>query len=340
MTPFGTTSQGEPVHRLDLSDGPLTASLLTWGSNLHDVRLAGVPHALTLGSPDFAPYEGPLATAGGLIAPVANRISGAAATLDGRRVELEERAGAGLTLHSGSAGTHRKLWRVEDRGPAHALLAIDLPDGEAGFPGRRRIAARWLAAGASLTLTVEATTDAPTWINVANHGYWNLDGSKTIAGHTLESPAARYLPADGDGLVTGEVAPVDGTPLDFRGGRELAPGEPHVDHNLILARARRDLTHAATLTGATGIRMTLETTEPGLQVYDGWKLSDVGAPDHQGRPVAPHRGVALEAQAWPDAPNRPDFPSVRLDPGETYRQVTRWSFQSSRSATRRRSLPV
>ena len=326
MTPFGTTSRGEAVHRLTLSDGPLTAAILTWGSNLQDVRLAGVPHSLTLGSPEFAPYEGPLASAGGLIAPVANRISGAAAPLDGRTVELEERPGEGLTLHSGSGGTHRKLWRVEDRGPAHALLAVDLPAGEAGFPGERRLTARWRAEGAALTLTVEATTDAPTWINVANHSYWNLDGSETIAGHVLDCPADRYLPADDDGLVTGEVAPVDGTPLDFRGGRTLAAGAPHVDHCLVLSDARRDLEDAATLTGASGVGMTLATTEPGLQVYDGWKLKDVGSPDHGGRPLAAHRGVALEAQGWPDAPNRPGFPSVRLDPGETYRQVTRWTF--------------
>ena len=326
MTPFGTTSRGEAVHRLTLSDGPLTAAILTWGSNLQDVRLAGVPHSLTLGSPEFAPYEGPLASAGGLIAPVANRISGAAAPLDGRTVELEERPGEGLTLHSGSGGTHRKLWRVEDRGPAHALLAIDLPASEAGFPGDRRLTARWRAEGAALTLTVEATTDAPTWINVANHSYWNLDGSQTVAGHVLDCPADRYLPADDDGLVTGEVAPVDGTPLDFRGGRTLAAGAPHVDHCLVLSDARRDLAHAATLTGASGVSMTLATTEPGLQVYDGWKLKDVGSPDHGGRPLAAHRGVALEAQGWPDAPNRPGFPSVRLDPGETYRQVTRWTF--------------
>ena len=327
MTPFGITSRGAPVHRLTLSDGPLTAQVLTWGSNLHDVRLDGVPHALALGSPDLAPYEGPLATAGGLIAPVANRISGASASLDGRTVALEERDGTGLTLHSGSAGTHRKLWRVEDRGPAHALLAIDLPDGEAGFPGRRRVTAHWRADGATLTLTVEATTDAPTWINVANHGYWNLDGSETIAGHVLECPAARYLPANEDGLVTGEVAEVGGTRFDFRGGRALETGPPHLDHNLILADARRDLARAATLTGASGLAMTMETTEPGLQVYDGWKLADVGAPDHQGRPVGPHRGLALEAQGWPDAPSHPGFPSIRLDPGETYRQVTRWSFE-------------
>ncbi len=327
MTPFGTTSQGETVHRLALSDGPLTAHVLTWGSVLQDVRLAGLPHSLTLGSPDFAPYEGPLATAGGLIAPVANRISGAAAPLDGRTVALEERPGTGLTLHSGSAGTHRKSWRVEDHSPAHALLAIDLPDGEAGFPGDRRIAAHWHAEGASLTLTVEATTDAPTWINVANHSYWNLDGAPTIAGHALACPAARYLPADEEGLVDGTVADVAGTPLDFRGGRTLGAGTPHLDRCLVLGHARRPLAHAATLTGATGARMVMETTEPGLQVYDGWKLADVGAPDHHGRPVAPHAGVALEAQGWPDAPNRPAFPSIRLDPGETYRQVTHWTFE-------------
>ena len=329
MTPFGTTAAGKTVHRLTLSDGPLSASILTWGSTLQDVRLDGVSHALTLGSPGFAPYEGPLASAGGLIGPVVNRISGARADLDGRTVRLEAREGTGMTLHSGSAGTHRKLWTLEDHGPAHALLAIDLPDGEAGFPGARRLTARWQVEGAALTLEVEATTDAPTWINVANHSYWNLDGTETIEGHVLECPAARYLTADEEGLVDGGIASVEGTALDFRGGRALGLGLPHLDNNLILAEARRELSHAATLTGASGVRMILETTEPGLQVYDGWKLAPVGAPDHQGREVAPHRALALEAQGWPDAPSHPGFPSIRLDPGETCRQVTRWSFAAS-----------
>ena len=330
MTPFGTLSDGRPVHRFDLrGGGPLTASVLDWGACLMDVRLDGVAHALTLGTGELEAYQGPLASAGGLIGPVVNRISGAAAELDGETHRFEARdegGGPPRTLHSGSAGTHRKLWRVQDHGPAHVALVHDMPAGEGGFPGDRRATARYEVEGNALTLIVETVTDAPTWINFANHSYWNLDGSASVEGHILAVPADRFLPASEEGLVTGAVQPVEGTPLDFRGGRPLKAGPPHLDHNLCLGDRRGPLALAATLTGLSGLLMEVETTEPGLQVYDGWKLSDVGFTDHQGRPLAPRRAVALEAQMWPDAPNRPGFPSIRVDPGETCRQVTRWTF--------------
>ena len=332
LHPFGTLSDGRAVHRFDLAgSGPLTVSVLDWGACLMDARLAGRSHSLTLGADDLAAYEGPLASAGGLIGPVVNRISEARAVLDGETHHFEpkdEGASPPRTLHSGSAGTHRKLWRVEDHGPSHVSLAHDMPDGEGGFPGNRRTVARYEVEGNTLTLMVETVTDAPTWINFANHSYWNLDGSESVEGHVLTVPAARYLPASEDGLVTGEVAPVEGTSLDFRAGRPLAAGPPHLDHNLCLSDARGLLAPAATLTGRSGVRIEMETTEPGLQVYDGWKLKDVGFADHQGRPLAPRRAVALEAQMWPDAPNRDAFPSVRVDPGETCRQVTRWTFHA------------
>ena len=330
MTPFGTLSDGRPAHRFDLSGGgPLTASVLDWGACLMDVRLDGTDHSLTLGTGDFAAYEGPLASAGGLVGPVVNRISGAEASLDGETFRFDvkdEGGGPPRTLHSGSAGTHRKLWQVADHGPSHVTLTHDMPDGEGGFPGNRRATARYEVEGNALTLTVETVTDAPTWINFASHSYWNLDGSTSVEGHVLECPASLYLPASEEGLVTGEVESVEGTRFDFRDGRALKAGPPHLDHNLCLSDRRGPLAVIGTLTGRTGIRLELASTEPGLQVYDGWKLEDVGFADHQGHPLAPRRAVALEAQMWPDAPNREDFPSIRVDPGETCTQITRWTF--------------
>ena len=329
MTPY-TLSDGRIAHAFQLTDelaggGTFGARVLQWGACLQDVRHSAVPHALTMGVEDLTLYEGPMATAGGLIGPVVNRISGAAATLDGRAYAFEPRADSGgATLHSGSAGTHRKLWEIVEHGPRHVTLRIDTPDGEGGFPGNRTATARYEVAGPALTLTVEAETDAPTWINFANHSYWNLDGSETIAGHALVSPAERYLPANEEGLVNGRIEDVEGTPLDFREGRGVKPGPPHLDHALVLADGRRALAPAAVLTGASGLRLEIDTTEPSIQGYDGWKLKDVGAPDHQGRAIGAHRALALECQGWPDAPSHDRFPSVRLDPGETYRQMTVW----------------
>ena len=330
MIDFGTLLDGRPVHRFDLSNGgPLAVSVLDWGACLMDVCLDGRAYSLALGTNDVAAYEGPLASAGGLVGPVVNRISGARAALDGvtyRFDAKDEGAEPPRTLHSGRAGTHRRLWQVADHGQSHVVLTHDMPDGEGGFPGNRRATARYAVTENALTLTVETVTDAPTWINFASHSYWNLDGSDAVDGHVLESPAPRYLPAGEDGLVTGAVEPVAGTRFDFRTGRTLAAGPPHLDHNLCLSDARGPLRPIATLTGQTGVRMTMESTEPGLQVYDGWKLKDVGYRDHQDRPLAPRRAVALEAQMWPDAPNRPAFPVIRVDPGETCTQVTRWTF--------------
>ena len=314
-----TTALGETVHRVVLGAGDLSVALLTHGARVQDVRLGGVP--LTLGTDAVAPYEGPMASVGGLVGPVANRISGARAPLDGETVRLEANAD-GLTLHSGSGGTHRKVWTLEEADEAHAAMSITLPDGEAGFPGNRRITARYaVEAPGSLTLTVEATTDAPTWMNVANHSYWRLGGEE-LEGHRLRVAADRYLPASPEGLVTGEVAEAEG-PFDLRGGRSL---DGDYDHCFCLADRRRPLTPVAWLDGPEA-RMELATTEPGLQVYTGHKLRDFGAPGHDGRPFGPRAGLALEAQGWPDAPNHRTWPSIRLDPGERYHQATRWTFE-------------
>ena len=318
---IGETTGGEPVHRVVLALGDLEVALLTHGARIQDVRLRGVP--LTLGTKTLAPYEGAMSSVGGLIAPVVNRIAGAKAPLDGRILEVEDNKG-GVTLHSGSGGTHKKVWRLDDATPARAVLSIELPHNEAGFPGERRITALFaVEAPGTLTLTVEATTDRPTWMNVANHSYWRLGGDD-VAGHRLRVAADRYLPAGRDGLVTGEVEPVRG-PFDLRHGRAL-DAEFEYDHAFCLADARRALTPVAWLEGPAA-RMELATTEPGLQVYAGWKLEDYGVPDHDGRPFAPWRGLALEAQGWPDAPNHPGWPSIRLGPEETYRQTTRWRFE-------------
>ena len=317
---YGATAGGEAVHRVVLGAGDLAVAVLTHGARLQDVRLRGEP--LTLGTDALAPYEGPMASFGALVAPVVGRIAGAQAPLDGRVVELEAND-RGLTRHSASAGTHRKVWALDDAGPDHAALSITLPDGEAGFPGRRRVTARYeVEAPATLTMTVEARTDAPTWINVANHAYWRL-GGEGIADHRLRVAADRYLPAEPSGLPTGEVAPVAG-PFDLREGRTLGR-EPDYDHNVCLSSGRRPLTPVAWLEGPSA-RLEVSTTEPGLQVYTGQKLRDVGVAGHDGRLFHPRAGIALEAQGWPDAPNHADWPSVRLDPGEVYRQVTRWRF--------------
>lgn len=320
MTPFGTLADGRPVHALTLTAGDLTVSLLTLGATIRDLRLAGVGHSLTLGSDDPQDYTGGrLAWFGSLVGPVANRIANARATIGGRQLQFEANQQGRHALHSGAASSCHKLWQVVDHGPAHATLALDLPDGEGGFPGNRHVTARFaITDAATLTQTVTTTTDAATLVNFTNHGYWNLDGSARWTGHTLRIAADRYLAIDDDLIPQGPPRAVQGTPFDLRQGYVMSPGDPVLDHNFCLSDAAVPLRDVLWLTGQSGMTMVLATTEPGVQVYDGRAARLPGGAFHQ--------GLAIEAQGWPDAPNRPDFPSVLLAAGDTRTQVTQWRF--------------
>jgi aldose 1-epimerase len=319
MTPFGTTADGRTVHALRLSAGDVTATILTLGAALQDLRLAGAHYPLTLGSDRVADYQGQMRHHGTLIGPVVNRLSGAQAPINGQVHRFQANQDNRHTLHCGAAGTHLHLWDVADHGPTHATLTIALPDGMGGFPGNRRLTARFqVTAPATLRMTVTATTDAATLINVANHSYWNLDGSEVWDGHTLQVHADRYLPTTPDFTPTGEIRAVAGTPMDFRTPRAITPGNPPFDTNYCLADARGPLRDALTLTGRSGVSMTVATTEPGIQIYDGRNAIRPGR--------TPHEGLAIEAQFWPDAPNQAGFPPIDLHPGQPWEQVTEWRF--------------
>ena len=209
MTPFGTTTSGQTVHQITLAAGDLTVRLITLGSIVQSVRLAGVDHDLTLGSDDVADYEGAMRYHGSLIGPVANRISNARAIIDGMSYELE-RNKDGLFLHSGKDATHLKVWQVEEVTPTSARLSIALADGVCGLPGNRTITATWsVTAPGTLSLSVTAITDEPTLMNLANHSYWNLDGTDRWDGHHLRVAADAFLPATDKFFPTGEIVDLD-----------------------------------------------------------------------------------------------------------------------------------
>lgn len=315
---FGRTAGGVEVRAVTLRAEGITVRVLTWGAVLQGVWIDGIGHSLTLGSERLADHEGAMIYHGSLVAPVANRISGARAVLDGRELAFEKNFVGRMTLHSGSAGTQGKVWDLVSADRSSAVLALDLPDGEGGFPGNRRVEARFEVVGGRLRLTISARTDRPTFFNATNHSYWNLDGSDSWAGHRLKVAAEEVLESDGDDCVTGVVAPVAGTDYDFRAGHAPAPGAPPIDHCFVLSRARRDLTPVLWLTGRSGVTMEVATTEPGLQLYDARGAQRPGR--------APYEGIAIEAQGWPDAPNRAGFPSIVLRPGDVLRQVTEWRF--------------
>ncbi len=313
---FGQMPDGRPVPRLTLAAGEIEVHLIALGATLQGLYLRGLPQSLTLGLPLVADYLTPGHCAGNIVGPVANRIGGARAQIDGRSYRFEDNH-EGHTLHSGAAGVQWQLWEVDHADPTAAEMTLDLPDGAGGLPGNRRLSAQFsVAAPAELTLILSAETDAPTLMNPANHSYWNLSGQPTTEGHRLKLAAEHYLPDLPDGRPTGEIAPVAGTDMDLRAGITL-PGPPF-DNNYCLSSEDQPLRPVAWLSAPEGPEMVMETTAPGLQIYDGRRLA-IGS-------HGPYAGLALEAQRWPDAPNNRGFPSILLRPGETFRQITRWRF--------------
>jgi aldose 1-epimerase len=192
------------------------------------------------------------------------------------------------------------------------------PHGEEGFPGRLEVTVTYaLDADGALRITYGAVTDAPTVVNLTDHSYWNLSGagSGSASGHELSVAAGRYTPVDADLIPTG-VAAVDGTRFDFRTARAVGTG---YDHNLVLDKGVTDTAEpvAELYDPVSGRLLTVSTTEPGLQLYTG---------GHLPAPFSPADGIALETQHFPDSPNRPEFPTTRLDPGAAYRSETVYGF--------------
>ncbi|MBL4918136.1 aldose epimerase family protein [Szabonella alba] len=309
---FGKAPDNALVHGVTLSAGNLQAEILTWGAALRSVRLAGVAHDLTHGVQRMADFFPDMRFHGAIVGPVANRISGARAVIDGREHRFEIDSEPGATLHSGPSGLHRRLWQIADHRPDRLVLHCALADGEGGFPGNRVIRATYgLQAPATLRLTITMQTDAPTVANPAHHGYWTLDGPGGIAGQRLCINADHVTEVDAALLPTGRLLPVAESGFDFRAPRLIEPGQPPLDTNFCLSRARGKLRDVLWLEGRSGVSLTLATTEPGLQIYDQ-------------RPG--YQALAIEPQFWPDAPNRPEFPPIMLQPGQDWQQVSEWRF--------------
>ncbi len=289
----------------------------------------GVMGDVVLGYRDEESYLADGPCAGKIPGRFANRIDGGRFTLDGKEYQLVKNH-PDYQLHGGPDGFSNRLWKASQISDTEVVLTLDSPDGDQGYPGNMHVEATYTwGEDNSLTLSIKATTDAPTILNLTNHTYWNLDGedSGSILDHVLKLNASRWLATSEALIPTGELAPVEGTPMDFRTakpiGRDIKADFPALKYgkgydNCWVLDGAPDLKLAAELSSAaSGRRLEIWTDQPAAQVYTGNWLD--GSPiSKSGRPYRDYDGVAIECQGFPDAPNHPDFPSCVLRPGETY----------------------
>lgn len=276
----------------------------------------------------------------------ANRIAKGKFVLDGKEYSLTINNDPNH-LHGGKVGFDKKVWQPairKDASGIHLDLSYTSPDGEEGYPGNLKVLVTYtLSNGNDLGIAYEATTDAPTILNLTNHSYFNLAGEgsgKTILDHQIRIEADRFTPIDETLIPTG-IAPVDGTPLDFREMTAIGAriGQDHAqlkcglgyDHNFVVQDCRSETPRlvAEVWEPATGRTLQVLTTEPGMQFYCG-NFLDGSKIGKSGQPYQHRTGLCLETQIFPDSPNNqnkgPGYTSAVLRPGQTYRHVTVYRF--------------
>jgi galactose mutarotase-like enzyme len=335
----GALPDGRPVCRIVLGSAPgPVLTLLDLGATVQSLEVLcgdGVRRDVVLGQATPGEYLESTDYLGSTIGRYANRIAAGRFPLDGADVVLGTND-RGNHLHGGPDGFDRRLWTLAEHSDTSARLTLESPDGDQGFPGTLQAEVLFEVTGTDVRVSFTATADATTVVNLTNHAYFNLDGTGvgTIDDHELTVDADAYTPVDATGIPFGGHAPVAGTAFDFRAPAPIGPavrsGEDQVamargiDHNYVLRGS--GLRRAAVLTSRrTGTTLELHTDQPGLQVYtgnflDGSRSSATGGRYRQGD------GIALEPQLFPDTPNRPEFGSAVLRPGETYRSSLVWSF--------------
>lgn len=325
---FGVLPDGRAVGEVRIAAGGLSACVIGWGAVVRDLRLDGAAHPLALGFERLEDYLAHSPHFGAIAGRCANRIAHGRFTLDGVARQLERKPGAAHHLHGGDAAQFgRRLWEMAAVAPDSVTLRLHSPDGDGGYPGAVVVTCAYhIVPPATLVVELSAVTDAPTLVNLAHHSYFNLDGGPDVRAHRLTVAADRYTPT-GEDLIPLGVAPVAGTPFDFRAGRLVgAADSPPYDLNLCLSDARADSPRfAARLEGTRGVTMEVWTTEPGVQFFNAPRM-DIAAGGLEGRRYGAQAGLCLEPQVWPDAINHPDFPGVVLRPGATYRQRSEFRF--------------
>ncbi|TFI59715.1 galactose mutarotase [Sphingomonas parva] len=350
---FGQMPDGQNVEAITLrNEGGVTARIITYGAALQSLLVPDRHEELadvTLGYPTMQGYLAKGEFFGATVGRVANRIAGGRFTLDGQSYQTPLNDGPNA-LHGGTRGFDKVLWKVVEvkEGPsASVTLRYLSPHMDQGYPGALDVTATYtLDESNTLAVDYRATTDRPTVVNLSNHAYWNLAGegsAEGAMGHLLTIPADHFTPVNATLIPTGELRPVAGTVFDFRRptpiGERVRTNDPQIlygkgyDHNWVVARdvARAPRLLARVEDPSSGRVMHVLSNQPGIQFYSG-NFLDGTIVGKSGRLYRQGDAIVLEPQMFPDTPNQPAFGSVRLNPGQTYRNTILFRFSTAGSA--------
>lgn len=346
--PFGTVA-GTPIEQFTLTNANgVEVRAITYGGIITSLKTpdrAGALGDIVLGFDAIDGYLGDHPFFGAIIGRYGNRVAKGRFAIDGTEYTLATNNGPNH-LHGGNKGFDKVIWKAEPRpamaGQSAVTFSYTSPDGEEGYPGALSVEVTYtLNNNNELIVDYLARTDKPTHVNLTQHSYFNLAGAGDILGHELTIDADRYTPVDATLIPTGELAPVEGTPFDFRTstaiGARINDAHPQIkngsgyDHNWVLSRsAKPELQRAARVVEPrSGRTMEVATTEPGVQFYAG-NFLDGKLIGKGGRSYGHRAGFCLETQHYPDSPNQKNFPTTLLMPGAEYKSRTVFAFGTQR----------
>ena len=343
--PFGKTADGQAVEAFTLKNANgIEVTAITYGGIITSLKVPdrnGAIGDVVLGFGTIDGYVKDHPYFGAIIGRYGNRIAKGRFSIDKIEYTLATNNGPNH-LHGGVRGFDKHVWQPEVLSDNSVRFSRVSPDGEEGYPGNVQVHVIYsLTNYNELIVDYTATTDQPTHVNLTQHSYFNLaGGGADILGHQLMIDADRYTPVNGELIPTGELAPVAGTPFDFRKstaiGARINASHPQIkngqgyDHNWVLNRQGRTLQLAARVAEpSSGRTMEVATTEPGMQFYAG-NFLDGTLTGKGGSKYGRRSGFCLETQHYPDTPNQPDFPSTLLRPGSTYSSRTVFKFGVSK----------
>jgi aldose 1-epimerase len=343
--PFGRTATGQEIDRYTLENASgMQVGIINYGGIVTSIRTpdrGGQITDVVLGFDSLDGYLGTHPYFGAIVGRYGNRIAKGRFTLDGIEYKLARNDGENA-LHGGVRGFDKQIWRAREI-PSGVELRYLSKDGEEGYPGALDVTVTYTLNGENeLKIEYAAVTDRQTVVNLTNHSYFNLSGQGDgdILGHEVTINADRFTPVDAGLIPTGEAAPVEGTPFDFRkptaiGARiheddeQLLRGKGY-DHNFVLNSSGSRLSLAARVKDPkSGRVLEVLTDQPGVQFYAG-NFLDGSVKGKGGRAYGQRQGFCLETQHFPDSPNQPGFPSTVLKPGERYRTTTIFRFRAPR----------